>query len=214
MGSDNWAVEKVIEVAERMAAALEMQSGELREMAEDLQADVEVLAGPYEDIVEHIPVNPDPSDPPTWWMRQPGEIRGITIHHTLSHDPRNVARYVIEKKGRPTLPYHFWVSKDGECWLCVPLTFGMWHDHTGHRNVNISVGMAGHLHKVKPTRAQLEATVKLVAWLMGEYGVALEEVQGHCDRYDKTVCPGWDTNHWRTQFYEALQEVISAAEAR
>jgi len=209
MGSDNWAVEKVIEVAERMAAQLASQSGELLEMAGDLQADVEDLAGPYEDIVEHIPVNPNPTDPPTWWMRQPGEIRGITIHHTLSHDPRNVARYVIEEKGRPTLPYHFWISTEGECWLCVPLNYGMWHDHTGHRNVNISVGMAGHLHKVKPAGAQLEATVKLVAWLMGEYDVPLEEVQGHCDRYAGTVCPGWDANRWREMFYQALETRIT-----
>ena len=209
MGRDNWAVEKVIEVAERMAVQLASQSGELLEMAGDLQADVEGLAGPYEDIVEHIPVNPNPTDPPTWWMRQPGEIRGITIHHTLSHDPRNVARYVIEEKGRPTLPYHFWISTEGECWLCVPLNYGMWHDHTGHRNVNISVGMAGHLHKVKPAGAQLEATVKLVAWLMGEYDVPLEEVQGHCDRYAGTVCPGWDANRWREMFYQALETRIT-----
>jgi len=115
---------------------------------------------------------------------------------------------VIEQKGRPTLPYHFWVSKGGECWLCVPLNYGMWHDHTGHRNVNISIGMAGHLHKVQPTGAQLEATVRLVAWLMREYDVPVEEVRGHCDRYDKTVCPGWDTNHWRGQFYQALETRI------
>jgi len=201
----DWAVDKVIEVANRLAAQLAGQSEELVRLAEELQADVDDLAGPYEDIIEHIPVNPNPKDPPAWWIRKLSEIQGITIHHTLSHNPQNVARYVIESKGRPTLPYHFWVSQAGECWLCVPLTYGMWHDHTGHRNVNISIGMAGHLHKVWPTQKQLDATARLVRWLMREYEIPIEQVQGHKDRYASTVCPGWDMAHWREVFYEMIE---------
>ncbi len=105
------------------------------------------------------------------------------------------------------MPYHFWVSREGDVWLCVPLEVGMWHDHTGHRNVNVSVGMAGSLHKVRPTRVQLAATVDLVCWLMGEYGIGVEDVQGHNDRTG-TACPGWDMMGWRADFYGLLEGIL------
>lgn len=203
---ESWAVQRIIEIAGKLRMAQEgigVQAGELVTVAERLLD--EEMAKPYVDIIEELPVNPDPKHPERWWMRELSHIRGITIHHTLSHNPVNVARYVIEKKGRPTLPYHFWVSTGGECWLCVPLHYGMWHDHTGHRNVNISIGMAGHLHKVKPKPGQLMRTVILVAYLMKEFDIPVEQVQGHKDRYSGTICPGWDAMGWRDWFYSTLK---------
>jgi len=189
-----------------IAAGLRQRSEELVEVAAELRGDLEEMMSPYDDIIDLISVNPQPTHPEAWWVRKPDQIKGITIHHTLSHSPEATARYVIEKKGRPTLPYHFWVSAEGDCWLCVPLHYGMWHDHTGHKNINISVGMAGHLHKAAPTPVQMEATVRLVRYLMTEYEIPLEQVQGHCDRY-ATVCPGWDAMRWRDRFYEELRNV-------
>jgi N-acetyl-anhydromuramyl-L-alanine amidase AmpD len=189
-----------------IAAELRQRSKELVEVALELRGDPEEMLPPYDDISEQMPVNPRPTAPEAWWVRELSQIEGITIHHTLSHSPEATARYVIEKKGRPTLPYHFWVTVEGDCWLCVPLHYGMWHDHTGHNNVNISVGMAGHLHKVQPTGAQMEATVRLVRYLMAEYEIPLEQVQGHNDRHP-TTCPGWDAMNWRDRFYEALRNV-------
>jgi hypothetical protein len=181
-------------------------SGELVELAEQLSVDVdELLPLPYVDIIEQIPVNPRPTDPEAWWIRKLSDIRGITIHHTLSHSPVATARYCIGSKGRPSIPYHFWVSAEGECWLCAPLEWGMWHDHTGHKNVNISVGMAGSLHKIVPSPAELDAVVRLTAYLVKEFGIPIEQVKGHNDRYRATVCPGWDEAGWRERFYEALR---------
>lgn len=199
--ANSWAVKQVMEIAEE----LRRRSEELVEVALELRGDPEEMMPPYDDIVDQMPVNSHPTAPEAWWAREPGQIKGITIHHTLSHSPEATARYVIEKKGRPTLPYHFWVTAEGDCWLCVPLRYGMWHDHTGHRNVNISVGMAGQLHKVAPTPVQMEATVRLVRYLMAEYEIPLENVQGHNDRH-ATICPGWDAMHWRERFYERLRD--------
>jgi len=194
-----------VEQVMAIAADLRERSKELVEVALELRGDPEEMMPSYDDIVDQIPVNPHPTHPEAWWVRGPDQIEGITIHHTLSHSPMATAWYVIEKKGRPTLPYHFWVSVEGDCWLCVPLRYGMWHDHTGHKNVNISVGMAGHLHKVVPTGAQMEAAVRLVKYLMVEYGIPLENVRGHNDRH-ATICPGWDAMNWRDRFYEALRD--------
>ncbi len=196
--SNSWAVKQVMEIAEKLHA----QSEALVQVAEKLRVDVDRLP-PFSNIVDSIPTNPHPTDPPAWWVRERDEIKGITIHHTLSDSPVATARYVIDKKGRPTLPYHFWVGRTGDAALCVPLRFGMWHDHTGHNNVNISVGMAGHLHRLRPSGAQIEGTALLVRWLMHEYQIPLEQVQGHCDRY-ATICPGWDLKVWRDEFYQTL----------
>lgn len=174
----------------------------LADMLQRLRVPEQAL--PYIDVVEEIPVNARPTTPREWWMRMPEQIKGITIHHTLSHSPAATARYVIGIKGRPTLPYHFWVTREGRALLCVPLENGMWHDHTGHKNVNISVGMAGKLHVAKPNLAQLEATTRLCVWLMHRFGIGMDQVQGHKDRFRRTVCPGWDKARWRAEFYESL----------
>lgn len=209
---NNWAVQQLVKMAKGLrekANNLRTASKDLSALAERLDVDLAELTRPYTDIIDQMPLNPQPTSPEVWWIRQLRDIRGVTIHHTLSHSPINTAKYVIEEKGRPSLPYHFWVSHQGECWLCVPLFYGMWHDHTGHKNINISVGMAGYLHKVKPPPEQMVAAVRLVAWLMEQFNIPLSEVQGHNDRYAETICPGWDEGEgWREHFYSLLVDEI------
>lgn len=209
-----WAVDAVVRVADDLRARRadtvqwsEKYEEALRAVASRLAADPESGVDPFVDIIAQIPTNPSPSEPPAWWVRELTQIRGVTIHHTMSHDPIATARHLIGK-GRPGTEYHFWVSITGDCWLCAPLQWGFWHDHTGHRNSNVSIGMAGHLHKVRPPLAQLNATVRLVRWLMAQFSIPLKEIQGHNDRYTSTVCPGWDVSRWRSQFYDLLREAI------
>jgi len=40
---------------------------------------------PYTDVIDEIPVNPNPTAPKAWWMRTPEQITGITIHHNSSY---------------------------------------------------------------------------------------------------------------------------------
>ncbi len=162
---------------------------------------------PYIDIVDEMPVNPDPSKPSAWWRRTPDQISGITVHHTMSHDPRATARYSIDGKGRPSIQYNFWVASDGKVYLCAPLSWGMWHDQTGHENKNISLGMAGRLHENRPPEAELRAAARIAAWSMDKFDIPIADVQGHNDRW-ATECPGWDTIEWRADFYAALNEEL------
>jgi hypothetical protein len=168
----------------------------------------ELGAMPYIDLVDEMPLNPNPTAPPGWWIRTPDQIKGITIHHTMSHDPRATARYCIDVKGRPSIQYHLWVTREGAVYLCAPLSWGMWHDHCGHENKNVSVGLAGHLHQEKPSGVELQAAARITAWLMGQYGIERGEVLGHNDRYEATVCPGWYQAGWRDDFYRALDEEL------
>jgi len=194
----------------------------LREIADALAEGLGEVAEkrPFVDMVDRLAVNREPDHPYitarmwSWWpLREAAEVTGITIHHTLSHSPEATAAYCARPqreggKGYPSIQYHFWVSAaDGcRCYRCAPVEWALWHDHTGAWPTTISVGMAGRLHAGWPAGEQVEAAARLVAWLMGEYEVPLEEVRGHNDRYQGTICPGWDVAGWRDVFFEELMK--------
>ena len=105
-------------------------------------------------------------------------------------------------KGRPTTEYTFWVTIDGEILYCVDIERGCWHDHTGHRNTHVSVGMAGRWDYEAPPTVQMRATADLCKYLAHIYQ-SIREIKGHCD-YFSTACPGWNGAHWKAQFYNML----------
>jgi N-acetyl-anhydromuramyl-L-alanine amidase AmpD len=60
--------------------------------------------------------------------------------------------------------------------------------------------MMGDFERQRPSRAQLEAVVRLTAWLMQEHHIALENVRTHRDAAPgQTSCPGRD-------FYRYLKD--------
>lgn len=148
-----------------------------------------------------------------WWQRTPDQIVGLTFHHTLSDSPHVTAsRYIKKGGGRPSIPYTIWITQTGEALLCNPLTDGCWHDHTGHRNTRLSVGLAGRLHEYRPAQVQLEAAARIVKWAVDhpEMQITLGSVKGHMDvgtYAGRTECPGWDSaasDFWKDDFYKLL----------
>lgn len=188
----------------------------LREVAQLLEESLAMDGVPFVDITAQLPVNHKPTHADMvgrrlmWWpVRDMRNITGITVHHTMSHSPQATARYCTGSKGYPSIQYHFWVSAGDGCpvWRCAPVEWGIWHDNTGAISATIAVGLAGSLHLQRPPEEQLQAAVRVVDWLMREYGVPLAEVKGHKDRYTGTICPGWDAAGWRQDFYEDLVAV-------
>ena len=169
---------------------------------------------PWTDMRADFPINTQPDDPyfvrnglTDWWIRETGQLDAITIHHTLSHNPIGIADYITRSvhsggKGRPTTEYTFWVTIDGEILYCVDIERGCWHDHTGHQNTHISVGMAGRWDYEPPPLAQMQSTADLCKHLMALYP-SIASVKGHCD-YFSTACPGWNGAGWKAQFYNLL----------
>lgn len=181
-------------------------------------------AFPWVDVIDQMPYNLTPDDPyfisnniTTWWARTPDQINGITIHHTISHNMQAIADYITRPraqcgKGRPTTEYTFWITTNGEVRLCNDLKWGCWHDHTGHRNTHISIGLAGRWDYEKPPTVQLEACADLCAWLMKEYDIKLDNVRGHREWANGiTVCPGWSSAGWKQDFYNLLTGLPSFA---
>ena len=178
---------------------------------------------PWEDDLRaELPYNPLPDEPwlaarnrADWWKRTPDQVQRVTIHHIGSEaSARNVAAYITRPqsqggKGLPRTQYHFHIRPDGEVIYCLDLLYGAWHDSGGDKNTGVSVALQGALHVHKPTIAQLAAAVELTAWLMEEYEIGAEAVDGHDEWARKfvgrgTQCPGWTTAKWRADFFRAL----------
>lgn len=151
-----------------------------------------------------------------WWQRTLDQIVALTFHHTLSDDPFATARYYVTKGGgRPSIPYAIWVTQTGEVLKCMNFEDGCWHDHTGHKNRHLSVGLAGSLHLVHPSDAQLDAAARVAAWaiktdmLPGITGIG--QIKGHMD-FARTVCPGWASDRsgrWRNELYAKIELLLS-----
>jgi len=187
------------------------------------------------DLTEEMPYNSNPNHA-AFLRYLPGyhdwpartKLTGLSIHHTMSHSPRNTAKYITnpvpQGKGYPRTQYHYWVSQYTGCpiYLCLPETYAPWHDHCGV-SPNLSIGMAGSLHLSRPPEEQLWRTVQLVAHLLDKHSLSVDDVAGHNDRagYPKTtVCPGWyaDTptdvgsGVWKRDFCIALQCCVDGKE--
>ncbi|MCP4540535.1 MAG: N-acetylmuramoyl-L-alanine amidase [Chloroflexi bacterium] len=157
-----------------------------------------------------------------WWQRRVDQIDYVTIHHTYGwNSPHALAEWYVQKDGgRPSIPYTIWVTETGEVLLCNKLTEGCWHDHSGHENTHLSIGMAGALHRYAPADVQLEAAARVCAWAINNPDMPLvkgvDEITGHMDWYS-TACPGWlDTGEgapsglWKPRFYAKLDEALNA----
>lgn len=148
-----------------------------------------------------------------WWQRKLEQIGFLTFHHTLSDSPHATAKhYVVKEGGRPTLPYSVWITQTGEILLCVPLTEGLWHDHTGHKNTHLSVGLAGQLHIYHPEDVQLDAAARFAAWAIKSDKLpgitSIERITGHMD-WIATACPGWkskESGNWKPELYGRIRD--------
>jgi len=152
-----------------------------------------------------------------WWQRRFAQIVSLTFHHTLSHSPWAFAKNYIRKGGgRPTVPYTIWITETGQVLLCIALTEGCWSDHTGHKNVNLSVGLAGTLHIHHPSDAQLDAAARVAMWAIKheEMRVTLRTVRGHMDvgtYKGRTECPGWASKasgYWKAELFNRINALL------
>lgn len=160
------------------------------------------------DVSATLPRHAKPYNPKVWWVRTVEQITGLTIHHTGVNNPTTLAQVCINK-GCPTIQYHYFVGFDGTLYHTLDDCVGCWHDHTGHYNRNLSLGLAGYHHQSVPGEVQLTALAWLTAHLMQLYHIPLSNINGHQEWAQRaagvaTVCPGWNTAGWRDRFFGLL----------
>jgi len=223
------SVEQLVAIATQLATV----AGDISQCSEKLVSLAEKLYNTdmpaWTDLRAQLATNPAPDEPwlkargiKDWWRRTPEQIDGITIHHVASvGTPQATAIYCTRPKaqggkGLPRTQYNYWIDPDGTIYYCLDVLYGPWHDNCGHENTHVSIAMNGALHRTQPTTTALLSTARLVAWLMREYAISLENVTGHnewamrCLGLSKnfTQCPGWTVMGWKTNFYAALDGML------
>jgi hypothetical protein len=149
----------------------------------------------------------------------------VTLHHagvlwTTDRDPVEFVRNMqawgkrrpeIEEPPRntywPDLPYHFMIAPDGRIFEGRSLAFqpesNTEYDLDGH----IGVELMGNFEQQRPSAEQVESAVRLVAWLVAKYDLALESISTHGKvAKGQTSCPGRDF----ARYFEKDQELFKS----
>ncbi len=137
--------------------------------------------------------------------------RRVTLHHagvlwTIDRDPvefiRNMQswgkrRPEIEEPPRntywPDLPYHFLIDPAGRVFEGRPCEYepesNTKYDLSGH----LGVELMGNFEAQRPSPAQVESAVRLVAWLLWKHELPIESIGTHAQIAEgQTSCPGRD----------------------
>jgi len=153
------------------------------------------------------------------WGSQPDPIpeerrhtpKYVTLHHagvlwTGDRDPIEFVRNMqawgkrrpeIEKPPRdtywPDLPYHFLIAPDGRIFEGRSLDYepesNTQYELAGH----LGVELMGDFEQQRPSPAQVESAVRLVAWLLAKYDRPLKSISTHRSvAKGQTSCPGRD----------------------
>jgi hypothetical protein len=137
-------------------------------------------------------------------------IKRMTVHHSavlLSDNADAPAHFrshqnAHQARGWPDIAYHVLVDRNGNVYEGRP----MWavpdtatnYDPTGH----FTVMCEGNFQEQRPSPAQVNALVGVLAWASERFEVAPRAIAGHQDHAD-TACPG-----------SKLQRLIEGGEVR
>jgi len=154
--------------------------------------------------------------PTKQYTQRSGRITHIAIHHTdtpKDRTPQQIAHYHVwgkryDKEGNlikdewPGIAYHYFVAADGTIYQCQKHETRSYHCGAAN-DYTLGIVLAGRFMRTDlrgnpappedrlPTRPQLESVSRLVAWLMQELNVPLQNVVGHRELPEaSTSCPG------------------------
>jgi hypothetical protein len=168
------------------------------------------------------PATPKPIDPPPIvrreeWGSEPQPIpdsrkqtpKFVTLHHAgviykPTTDPakfvKNMQGWGQRDKGWPDLAYHFLIAPDGRIFEARLMQYEPESNTKYPLQGHVGVEMMGDFSKQRINPKQLEAAVKLVAWICQEQKIDPSQIAGHKDRaVGQTECPGKD-------FYRYLED--------
>jgi len=195
--ANNSALEVEIQA---LRAELDSSLEKIRDLEEALEqrppGQVVVLEPNIQDIVDDLPKH----ETLTYESRPLSTITHISIHHSAAPatiTPWGVAAYQIKedpsrnKDAWPGIGYHYYIGPDGT-------TYQTNHHHTvsyhsgGNNAHTLGLCFAGSFMETSPTPEQIQMGGRLVAWLMQELKIPVENVWGHKEypRNSSTSCPG------------------------
>ncbi len=98
-------------------------------------------------------------------------MKGITIHHSASHDvpALEIDRWHRER-GWNGIGYHFVIRKDGSIEMGRPWDRQGAH-HYGYNATNFGICVTGNFNQEEPSREQIAAIVSIIRGLKSRFGV-------------------------------------------
>ncbi|RME49611.1 MAG: hypothetical protein D6791_00365, partial [Chloroflexi bacterium] len=186
---------KLADERQRLQVTVEEQQRTIAELQDRLRSGE---GGPFvvpkpqmEYLVDKLPRHPTK----TYESRSLEDITHITIHHSAAPaniSAQTIANYHVNSKSHqwPGIGYHFYVKPDGSIDHTQDMGLISYHVYKNNE-YTVGVCVAGNFTDVIPTPAQINATAHLVAWLMQELKVPIDNVMGHKQfPYNTTSCPG------------------------
>jgi hypothetical protein len=162
-----------------------------------------------------------------WGARAPtGEfrrhrIRRLTVHHSavVLRDNRIAPerfrdhQAAHQNRGWPDIAYHLLIDRNGNVYEGRP----RWaigdtstnYDPRGH----LLVMCEGNFERQRPSAAQLDALVDVLAWAVERYGVGVRTIRGHLE-YADTACPGEALQARLGSVRRRVRQRLEAGEAR
>jgi hypothetical protein len=113
----------------------------------------------------------------------------------------------------PDLPYHFMIAPDGRIFEARPLEYEPQSNTNYSLQGHIGVELMGSFGSQRPSKAQIESCVAIVAWLCQDLNISPDEIAGHKDRAkDQTTCPGKDFVRYLDsgQFKEWVNQTLAS----
>lgn len=208
------------DVFQQQVSGLRAENERLRQEVEALRAEPSrvrwLTAPPVVDVVNQLPQHPTLR----YDDRRRNMITHIAIHHTAVPPhvgPERIAELHISedpsrnKRPWPGIGYHFFIRADGAILRTQPLERVAYHT-AGHNEYSVGIVFAGSfMNGAIPTPEQLAAGAHLVAWLMQDLRVPLQNIWGHREFPDnRTTCPGseWlEGQRWRDLLYDEIVRV-------
>ena len=233
-GSDRRELQRQLREAQQQNETLLVQVGQLRRDNSRLTREIEeIRADPnrwrriappqIHDISSQLPRHVSLR----YEQRRVDSITHLAIHHTAMppHAAADrIAAIHIEadpergKEAWPGIGYHFFVHGDGRIDQTQPLESLCYHV-AGHNPHTVGVAFAGSfMNGTVPTPPQLRGGARLLAWLMQELKLPLQNIWGHKEfSGNRTTCPGseWSEGRkWRDMLFAEIVRVQSGGGER
>ena len=135
------------------------------------------------------------------YSRRPSAaIEKIAVHHSLtkSGSAKSFAQYHVNHNDWPGIGYHFVIEKDGVLKWCNDLEAKSYHVGKSNKKA-IGICIVGDFREETLEERQLSPLMKLLKFLVLEFGLTANDVLGHneFEGYDNKACPSLDVNRIR-----------------
>lgn len=176
-----------------------------------------------QDLTDTLPRHPRRRYP----QRYLSDIQQVVVHHVDGNDvrlsvpltsvtPQYLATYAVEDLGWPGIGFHFVVSADGIIFQSNSLA-SISHHAAQANSQSVGVCFLGTFDAGVPPPVQLRAGAQLIAWLLQELNIKLDQVVGHHEVLgEETVsvtgitCPGrqWlEGKNWKNLLLREVESV-------